>query len=856
MILIITFSGLTLPHSMPEAVCPIMMTLDANVSFSGGSGTLTDPYQISNVTHLQNMSSDLSAHYILVNNIDASDTEDWNDGKGFLPIGHDIDPNHIFDGEKFTGSLNGDLYTISDLCMQRPNECFVGLIAYCGSDSIVKDLKLTGVKIIGSRMLGGITGHLEGKLDNCDVEINISGIGEIGGLAGYVEDGQISGCRSEATMEQRSDYYYSTGGIAGKMEGGVIRQCYANTTTNGGEAVGGILGTFWEGRLEDCYSNVDIKEGIIAGGLIGMCSEQTGQIQISSSRSSGTINSSESGSIGGLIGTNGWLGTPGGTIYDCSFHGNVTGYSEVGGLIGRNLESSISYCHSSGNVIGGMSVIGGLIGSNGDDRLTNGGTGGSITYCYSICNVSGVYRYIGGLIGLNLGAQISNCHSNGMVTGNRSVGGLIGNNGGQVYGGGMISRCYSSARVKGEIEAMTGGLVSFSGTGGFASNSFWDIDSSGQNISKGGGTGLPSIKMTLRSTYSNVGWDMYSTWSIVDKRTYPYLSRNGNVPVRIIDPGDQETDENESFELKVQFYDPDIYDATPLWTMETNANWIEIDERTGTLSGIPENNDVGTWSFSLTATDGEDLVEFEIEVLNVNDPPVILTQDIITVYEDMQYSVQYNAVDHDPTEDTITWEMETDAGWLGLDTTSGLLEGIPSNDDVGLYSVNISAIDDYGDGTYRIFELEVLNPIKDAPTDVVIIAESNYMDGGDQIVDSSVTDVDIPFADELTFSWSSNISGEIGEGQSINLSLPAGHHLITLTVTDSYGLSETATMEIEIKPVEEDNRNGGVGSNDLLIALILIIAIIIIVLIVLLVIFFLVRKSTASIGMLRTPKYI
>ena len=39
-------------------------------SFTGGSGTVLDPYQISDVGELQEMNLDLGAHYILINDID------------------------------------------------------------------------------------------------------------------------------------------------------------------------------------------------------------------------------------------------------------------------------------------------------------------------------------------------------------------------------------------------------------------------------------------------------------------------------------------------------------------------------------------------------------------------------------------------------------------------------------------------------------------------------------------------------------------------------------------------------------------------------------------------------------------
>jgi hypothetical protein len=51
------------------------------LAFSGiGAGKEEDPYQITTVEQLQEMNDDLDAHYILMNDIDASDTENWNVG--------------------------------------------------------------------------------------------------------------------------------------------------------------------------------------------------------------------------------------------------------------------------------------------------------------------------------------------------------------------------------------------------------------------------------------------------------------------------------------------------------------------------------------------------------------------------------------------------------------------------------------------------------------------------------------------------------------------------------------------------------------------------------------------------------
>ncbi len=89
-------------------------------AFSGlGTGTSGDPFQITTVTQLQEMKDNLSAHYRLKNEIDASETAGWNSGEGFEPIGDSDD--------KFTGTLSGGGYIIDSLTINRPTEDRVGL---------------------------------------------------------------------------------------------------------------------------------------------------------------------------------------------------------------------------------------------------------------------------------------------------------------------------------------------------------------------------------------------------------------------------------------------------------------------------------------------------------------------------------------------------------------------------------------------------------------------------------------------------------------------------------------------------------------------------------------------------------
>ena len=70
----------------------------------------------------------------------------------------------------------------------------------------------------------------------------------------------------------------------------------------------------------------------------------------------------------------------------------------VGGVVGHNVDGSITRSYSTGSVSGHHDYFGGLVGYN---------TRGSITTSYSSGTVSG-YRYVGGLVGGNWGT-ISAC---------------------------------------------------------------------------------------------------------------------------------------------------------------------------------------------------------------------------------------------------------------------------------------------------------------------------------------------------------------------------------------------------------------------------------------------------------------
>ena len=101
------------------------------LSYSGGSGTETDPFQISNTTDLQllmNTNSDWNKHFILTNDIDCAGMT------GATPIG-------VSWNVTFNGSFNGQNYIISNLTIDHPDSILVGLFGF--NDGNIKNRGLS-----------------------------------------------------------------------------------------------------------------------------------------------------------------------------------------------------------------------------------------------------------------------------------------------------------------------------------------------------------------------------------------------------------------------------------------------------------------------------------------------------------------------------------------------------------------------------------------------------------------------------------------------------------------------------------------------------------------------------------------
>ena len=237
--------------------------------FSGsGSGTEEDPYTITNISELQEMQDDLDAWYVLGNDIDASDTHNWNGGAGFEPV------------DTFTGRFDGRRHVITELHINRPSEYFVGLFG-CIEGAEIKNVGLVDAEVTGLGSAGTLVGGSWSSTISCAwASGNVTGTDSIqtsiGGLIGFNKNtgGLVSKCYSFVNVDAVSSGTPANraGGLAGEnSRGSIIIDCYATGNVSGKRKIGGLVGdNTWGsmgGYIKRCYSTGKVTG--TGGGLIG-----------------------------------------------------------------------------------------------------------------------------------------------------------------------------------------------------------------------------------------------------------------------------------------------------------------------------------------------------------------------------------------------------------------------------------------------------------------------------------------------------------------------------------------------------------------------------------------------------------
>jgi hypothetical protein len=402
--------------------------------------------------------------------------------------------------------------------------------------------------------------------------------------------------------------------------------------------------------------------------------------------------------------------------------------------------------------------------------------------------------------------------------------------------GGLLDESYSTGNVS---ATYVGSPVDVYGIAGFVGRSyysrakscFWDTTTSRTTLGVGEGEdegieGRTTAEMMKKRTFEDAGWDFEERWCMVDGKSYPVHAHYYQPPVVEIDnPGSVLEDDpvTVSYEVAVDDYPPG--NGLDRVGFETDASsWLTWHEASRTITGTPTNANLGKYWLNVSVVDllGTRVWNnVTLEVVNVNDPPEIVTEDVVVATEDEAYTVFYRATDVDPTRDRLSWELTTEAEWLTMDARTGVLMGTPTNDHVGEHLVTINVTDGNGGEAGTEFTLTVVNT-NDPPVitteDVMTATEDEPFS-----VDYDATDED-PTEDELVWRLESAAPWlHIDEATGVLSGTPTnddvGSYQVTLRVLDGRGGVDKTTFMLTVEntndapvisttPVDEVDEDG------------------------------------------------
>ena len=237
---------------------------------------------------------------------DAGDTY-WDDRDGWERIGDIVSP--------FEAALEGNGRIIANLYVDRADTSGIGLFGATGEDGVIRNVRLTGVRVAGKNGVGGLAGSNGGSISGSRVAVAVAVAGSdiyVGGLAGF-STGAISG--SHATGKATGVSF--VGGLVGSSWGAIsgsyaTASAAAASSDPGDGGVGGLVGGGGINSITTSYAIGKVTGDRDVGGLVGRGSDRLQEVVTGSYWDTQTTG--QSGSAGGAGKTTRELQQPTGAI--------------------------------------------------------------------------------------------------------------------------------------------------------------------------------------------------------------------------------------------------------------------------------------------------------------------------------------------------------------------------------------------------------------------------------------------------------------------------------------------------------------------------------------------------------------
>ncbi|ETR67966.1 MAG: hypothetical protein OMM_11022, partial [Candidatus Magnetoglobus multicellularis str. Araruama] len=268
--------------------------------------------------------------------------------------------------------------------------------------------------------------------------------------------------------------------------------------------------------------------------------------------------------------------------------------------------------------------------------------------------------------------------------------------------------------------------------------------------------GIINVKVTAKDRFFASVSDVF-TITIKNENHPPKIANNIS---------DQITDEDETFHFTFDentFYDTDPNDTLSYTALLANGHmlpaWLTFNSSTRTFSGVPTNDDVGSMTIKVIASDMamasvNDF--FMIIINNINDAPIVANPIPDKVaYEDraFDFTIDDETFKDVDTSDALSYSAVLEDGsalpsWLNFSETTKTFNGLPTNDHVGILNVKVFATDRSSETVFDVFKLTVNNEnnrptlVKELPDQNVNEDSAlNFTFSGDSFQDIDTNDI-------------------------------------------------------------------------------------------------------------------
>lgn len=499
----------------------IACTLTMQAQFRGGSGTTEDPYLVADGYDLADIANYRTSHFKQIADIDLSEwIADNAPQLGWMPIGTEDAP--------FEGSYDGGNFTIRGLVINRPTMKYVGLFGYASKSNTIQNVVVEAPDVIGGISTGVIAGYSYCTIKNCQI------------ISAKIKGGGEGGC--------------NVGGIVGGCSN-PISNCKADITSliSSGYNVGGVCG-YCKNTIENCEVNaISISSSSYnVGGIVGYLSEEKNikNCQVTAVSITGTSY------VGGIVGLSYALISNSVAIID-----QIKGSDRVGGIVG-NAQNTIESCYSFAN-ISSNEYAGGICGYSSIYQKVSKYSSypdypSAVNKSVSNCSFDGSLnsRKAGGIMGLNAGQYLNSWSSGSYYYKSRLEGArirscLVRNASIKTkeYAGGIqgkdsvasadynVENCVSLASVVSSQNTDNAYRIVGNTYGknnkAFNQTELYQSNKKVMTIADNAQNGVAYGEKTLMrsSSYTGLGWDFNTVWTIQEGESYPYLQIQSDYPV-------------------------------------------------------------------------------------------------------------------------------------------------------------------------------------------------------------------------------------------------------------------------------------------------------------------------------------